>query len=101
MKNSSASRCDLEEKELELRRILVGEKSGFFQTEAVFLVWSEGSSERIDEAKGLLERRLEIVRASLLVAFPEVSLERLKGTALVDFLKGFLFLQTPNLLGAS
>jgi hypothetical protein len=101
LKNSSASKCDLEEKELELRRMLVGERSGFFQTEALFLVWSEGSSGRLDEVKSLLDRRLEIVRASLLAAFPEVSVERLDGASLVDFLKGFFFIQVSSLPSVS
>lgn len=96
VRKNSSSRCDLEEKEFEFRRTLMGEKTGFFQAEALFLVWADGSSARLDESKGLVDRQLEIVQASFLAAFPEVGVERLEEKVLINFLKDFFFLQIPS-----
>jgi hypothetical protein len=77
------------EKEAELRRLMMGNKLGFFQTEVMFLLWADEDRGRLEKAISTLERNVDSLLASVMSVFPEMEATKLEKDELLKLMRNF------------
>lgn len=80
----------LGEKKSELKRLYLGSKVGFFQTEVLFFIWVDGDKNELDDLLNRLVGNVNSVLASIVAVFPEMETLQLKNVELLEAIGNFL-----------
>lgn len=77
------------ETKTEVQRLDLGEKTGFFKADILFLLWVDGNKAQIKEVFNSLENNVNCLLASFFAVFPEMKAERLEKVKLLGAISGF------------
>ncbi len=80
----------LEEEKSELKRLYLGSKVGFFQTEVLFFIWADGDKNELDNLLNRLAENVNSVLAAIVAVFPEMEALQLKNVELLETIGNFL-----------